>query len=1132
MAKWTDWALAWDGRAAYKEKLPIAPEQLPANWIQWRYRYQINTGFAQDDAVGSVQTFLGLIGAGVASMAVGQFNGKEFQQKVIFDIIDIAKWEITTKFTVVSIAYQIGAGGFAFYTWYSSRQELITYLPGTGNTLGLENGSASVVRARELDKYHPVANVVTSTSGESYPWIESEAEVTGDPLTTLGAQGLIVTQDSTSGIGYPNDVQFYGWFIGPMYNLYVPTGALIDIKFHNIGVPVGDRWAYIETRTSAALGSPGAIPKTTSFQGDNLGTEADKNFKPQDGKNSDLKNAFFAAGATDNIGRSEIYYPDATNNILRQFLGVTDFEETRDKYSKAIVMGNGSGTDITFPSGTTPVDTSSIMGNAPEFIKNQQGVSSLFYHMELSGKLLQVSALYRSLMSGVALQTKSDFSNLATGKIKIIFGSSGSYTIQEIDAGTSNFIEKIIIYNNRLAENKTYEFTISSQESNNITYFFIANDDQKKAIYYVQSSDEGETWERNLGNIENANNYNNGNLTIGGETVSGIQTNPNYDPLLIAENESFPISIKDDEIANTKLFTIRNTKENYNLIARNYGDIDIYSQRVSEAQTRDETIENTQAMLIGGSLTPNIHQGILDNILYSYIGALQLKNIDYNPNSILLDKQYYVCLAGGCLGNMAFLEYRNSGTGNDDVEDLDKKYDQIIYKCDVCSIEYDLIALFGRELMVEQPISVVKLPTGENRLFYIIGPQDWELETNYINITSASSYDYIPFLEGFEITLNNTIQDSTWNIYVNEKGAITYTVDPTEASTSVLSMSAENNKMIWSNSFSFALRNTSGGTKIFSIPNNVLISRYTQDGDSYIYDKQLNRSMMNFGHSAILAKYSYESNIMKIFSYKDGALLLNEYPQTILNSLQKNRKDRGLLKLSEEELKENVGMAQNKQVFFIIGQVKKDYQENINNLPNKYFLANFSFKKNAYEEGKIKQYYCCPEEIDGNICSGLMFFDSYNSDDEVIYRCDTTDNELNLTQLTANNVITEQIISYNETTQGVERIYYQKNGKNIIVTTDSVHTDIYNGFTVTFGELQEGWVSIVFNNTIQQGDLIVKGTASNSIASVTIEESYLANREIRFTIVESDGEYTVTTEASPAVLVYKNNKWTEDSRNI
>ena len=84
---------------------------------------------------------------------------------------------------------------------------------------------------------------------------------------------------------------------------------------------------------------------------------------------------------------------------------------------------------------------------------------------------------------------------------------------------------------------------------------------------------------------------------------------------------------------------------------------------------------------------------------------------------------------------------------------------------------------------------------------------------------------------------------------------------------------------------------------------------------------------------------------MKIFSYKDGALFLSEYPQTILNSLQKDRKDRGLLKLSKEELIENIDTSYNTQVFFIMGQIKKDYQEKINNLPIKYFLANFKYKK-------------------------------------------------------------------------------------------------------------------------------------------------------------------------------------------
>lgn len=1118
--EWSDWKLAWDGRAAFREKLPIT-SPLPAKWFQWRYRFEIVGGFGQSSDVAAVQTLVGLMSGGVASFTVGQFNSDtNIKHKVIFDIVDVVKWEMTTYFTIVDIAYQVGGGGFAFYAWYSQKQELITYLPGTGDALGLDDESnATILRARELDKYHPISKVVTSNSGESYPW-ENE-EIDDKPLETLGTKGIIVTQDSTT-IDDPNFARFYGWFIGPLYKIDVPAGALLDIKFHNVGVPVGDRWAFIQTRSSLAPFSP-ELTKLNSFQGDKPpeAVSSDRP-KPRDGKNTDSKNAFFAAGATGEIGRSEVYYPEASSKVMKQFLGVTNFDETRDKYDKSIKMGGGSGNQITFPNTTVPVDSETIQGSAPDFVKNSQGVSTLFYHIEITGKLLKPSALYRSMINGVAIKTVSDFSAQKEGKIRFVFAADGSSVkIEEEDPGTSVFVEKTVMENPRLVQGKTYEFTVEKhEEDDGNIYFFLSDPEQKRGIYCVQSSDQGETWERNLANIENADNFNGGTITVGGEIIAGIEENPNHDPVFIAENESFPVSVKEDSIHNTKLFSVRNNSGVYNLVLRNFQDIDLYSQRAGEAQQRDNNLQDTHNYIVGGNWKPSIHKAMIDSFPYESIGAFKVKEVIHDEK-----KAVYYCLK--CNGDMTFKEYRNSGGGNEDVEDLDKKYDQIIYQCSSCLTEYDLIALFKRELTVEQPVSIVKMPSGADRIFYLVGPQDWTLNTNVINDDTAENYDYISFLEGFSIHLNSVIENSSWTIYVNDKGVITYSVDPATASSSILSMSSEKNYMLRGSSFTFEIRNQNE-QKIFSIPQNLVLSRYSLNGEEYIYDSQFNRAMVNEGHSGLLIKYDYERNDMRLFSYKDGSLYLNKYPLTIFNEYCVERKDRGLLPLNEEELSRGSSISGNLRQYLITGQVTKEYQEKMNKFPNKCFLANYKYHDNFYVDGETRQFY----RFDPKNNADIMRFERYDNDDNVIYLRVLKSEEVNLTELTANDVIGEQIVSYNKTEQGVERLYYQKLSREVKITAGATVDNLYNGFTITFGQLQEGWVSIIFNGTVNQKDLVIDGSAKTVITSAVITDTSLIDREIRFTISSTDSGYVAQTESTPAILFYDNGFWQQDERNI
>lgn len=1126
MSNWTEWSLAWDGRSDNVVGLPIDEDQLPALWIQWRYRFQINTGFAQNEAAAGTQTLLGLMGGWVPAMAVGQINGQEFQHRVIFNISTIVKWELITKFTVVSLAYQMG--GFAFYTWYSPRQELITYLPGTGNNLGLDQGNASVVRARELDKFHPVSKIVTSVSGESAPWEEGDVEVTGEPLETLGTRGITVIQDTTSDVGYPQDVQLYGWFLGPMYRLNVPTGAYIDIKFHNIGVPVGDKWAYIETRTSTSV-SP-VIPKAGTFQGDNPGTNADKNPiglpSRHDNKNIDIKNAYFTAGATDNVGRSEVYYTDEFTGVIRQFLGVTNFEESRDNYESAVVMDGGKGINIVPPNAVSHVDAYSVVGNAPEFAKNDVGISIVFFHTIVSNRLLEEASLYRSLIAGVAIKTKDDFSNLQTGKLRIFFDDQGGVTVQEVDEGT-DFVEQIIVYNNRLVKNSTYEFIISTITDENGGEYFTINDAQKGyRLYCVQSSDEGETWERSTGNLENKDNFNSGNITVGGVVVGGIKTNPNSDPVLISENESYPIAVKYNGGAGVRLFSVRNNNDNYNIVVRDINNVDLYTQMFSGIQHRYTNIEDTSMLFVAGNMTPSIHQYILDNSPHVFIGGFRLSNVDANGDV------YYHCLTKNCRGTMTFAEYRNSGSANDDAVDMDKKYDQIIYRCNVCGQEFDIMSLFYDELIIEQPVSVANLPSGENRIFYIVGPREWELKTNYINYTGVDEYDYIPSLEGFEIVLNNNISDSTWTVYVDGVGNTSFYASPTSAHSSVVYMNAKNNPMLWNSTFTFSIRN-SGSAKIFSIPGNVLMSRYTNGGDFYIYDKQFNRSMFCYGHSAVSVSYNYRLNSIKVFSYYDGAIYLHECPQNVLWDLQEERKDGGLLEFSEEELANNTnGIQKNTKVYLIWGKVKREYQEKINLMPDKYFLGNFAYRKTEIEGGNPVQYYICPE--DDYQCDGLICFHHFSDDDDVIYKCTSTGNDVNISLMTANDDILEQVVSYNCDEQGTEHIYFRENGSNVDVTDNSIHDDIYNGVVIKFGSLKEGWVSILFKGTKEQDDLILGGTARDSVLSATIDSPHLVGREFRFTIAKksnSDG-YEIRTNAIMSALIYNGERWLRDDKNL
>jgi len=1120
--EWSDWKLAWDGRAAFREKLPIT-SPLPAKWFQWRYRFEIVGGFGQSSDVAAVQTLVGLMSGGVASFTVGQFNSDtNIKHKVIFDIVDVVKWEMTTYFTIVDIAYQFGGGGFASYAWYSQKQELITYLPGTGDALGLDDESnATILRARELDKYHPISKVVTSNSGESYPW-ENE-EIDDEPLETLGTKGIIVTQDSKT-IDDPNFARFYGWFIGPLYKIDVPAGALLDIKFHNVGVPVGDRWAFIQTRSSLAPFSP-AVSKLSSFQGDTPSKQTLSPFnhpRDQDGKNSDAKNAFFAPGASGDIGRSEVYYPDPSSKVMKQFTGVTDFNEARDTYKKSILMGGGSGEKITFPDIEVPIDTETVQGVAPDFIKNEQGVSNVFYHIEITGKLLKPSFLYRSIINGVAIKTAADLSAQKEGKLKFIFSEDGSSVkVEEEDSGASIFVEKTVVSNSRLVSGKTYEFKVQkyTEKSDGNTYFFLSDLEAKKGIYCVQSSDQGETWERNLANIENPDNFNGGAITVGGEIIAGIEGSPDTDPVLIAENESFPVSIKEDSLGDTKLFSIRKNTNSNSLVLRKILDVDLYSQRTDEAQSRDKNLQDTQALILGGNWTPSSHEVLFDNFPYEILSAFRLNAVNQEQ------KRYaYDCLK--CGGQMSFEEYRNGGGGNKDTKEIDKKYDQIIYKCSACLTEYDLMALFKRELVDEQPIAFIKMSSGAHRIFYVVGPQDWTLNTNIINDTSVETYDYIPFLEGFVIHLNTEIENSSWTIYIDEKGKVTYKVDPSDASTSILSMSAEKNPMLRKTSFTFEIRNKEE-QKVFSIPQSLILSRYTLNGTEYIYDSQFNRSMLNEGHAGLFVKYDYESNGMRMFSCKEGALYLFECALTPLNETQIERRDRGLLPLSEEELTKDISFSVNSRFYLLVGKITQEYQENINRFPDRYFLGNYKFFKTLYDEGEIKQFYL----YDANNNADIMKFEEYDNEGNVIYWRVLKQEKVNLTKLTENDLIDNQVISYNKTVQGEERVFYQKSSREIKITAGATVEDLYNGFSIVFGELQEGWVSLVFQGTMSDEDLIIDGTAKSSVSAVSINNASLINREVRFSIVNDEG-YKAKTDVTPAILQYKNAFWQQDERNI
>ena len=84
-----------------------------------------------------------------------------------------------------------------------------------------------------------------------------------------------------------------------------------------------------------------------------------------------------------------------------------------------------------------------------------------------------------------------------------------------------------------------------------------------------------------------------------------------------------------------------------------------------------------------------------------------------------------------------------------------------------------------------------------------------------------------------------------------------------------------------------------------------------------------------------------------------------------------------------------------------------------------------------------------------------------------------------------------------------------------------------------FGELQEGWVSAVFQGTIQQDDLRMEGTAQDSVMSISIKDNYLVDREIRFIIKSTDDNgFIIETEVVPAVLIYEDGRWHEDNKNI